>query len=235
VSLMCPFWVTEGAAATPHHRRPATCPEQPPRRRVLPSARLACRWRGVDREERVQPGAQARRPFLRFGHLAPEVDAGVWGGKRRAARCKSTVCGRSAMVRRSRATIQRAHDLDGTKATGVIARCVGEHNHESSFLHVRIRFPSLFRLVLLIFGFTATLTSGALAQWSTTDLISGKPIPSGTTNNHVAWQIGNYFSDDLQIYGLICTPPASIAGHGLKQVGTYLATWAARHRALPRQ
>jgi hypothetical protein len=80
------------------------------------------------------------------------------------------------------------------------------------FFTWQIRFLSLFRLVLLIFGFAAMLTSGALAQWSTTDLISGKPLPSGTTNNQVVWQVGNYVSDNLQIYGLICTPPASITG-----------------------
>jgi hypothetical protein len=92
----------------------------------------------------------------------------------------------------------------------------------------RTRILSLFRLVLLISGCVATLKSGALAAtWSTTDLKSNVPLPSGTTTFNsvtVAWQVGNYLSDGLQIYGLLCTPtslpgpyPVAILNHGLTQ------------------
>lgn len=85
---------------------------------------------------------------------------------------------------------------------------------------------SLFRLALLVFGCVAMLDSGALAAtWSTTDLKSGAALPSGTTTFNavtVSWQVGNYFSDGLQIYGLLCTPtslpgpyPVAILNHGL--------------------
>jgi len=63
-------------------------------------------------------------------------------------------------------------------------------------------FLSCFRLVLFIFGCAATPMNGALAQWTT--------VLSNTTNNGVRWEVGYYFSDNLQIYGLICTPPASL-------------------------
>ncbi len=63
-------------------------------------------------------------------------------------------------------------------------------------------------------------------EWSTTDLRTGTPLPSGeTTVNHVTvkWQIGNYWSDGLRIYGLLCTPtslpapyPVAILNHGLE-------------------
>jgi hypothetical protein len=70
------------------------------------------------------------------------------------------------------------------------------------------------------------LKSGALAAtWSTTDLTSNVALPSGTaTSNNVpvVWQVGNYLSDGLQIYGLLCTPaslpgpyPVAILNHGL--------------------
>ena len=62
--------------------------------------------------------------------------------------------------------------------------------------------------------------------WSTTDLRSGTTLPSGevTVNNvKVKWQIGNYLSGGLRIYGLLCTPtslpapyPVAILNHGLE-------------------
>lgn len=61
--------------------------------------------------------------------------------------------------------------------------------------------------------------------WSATDLRTGKALPSGQTSVgkvKVTWQIGNYLSDGLQIYGLLCTPtsspgpyPVAILNHGL--------------------
>jgi hypothetical protein len=86
------------------------------------------------------------------------------------------------------------------------------HFFNLRFFSWRIGFPSFFRLALLVFGCAAPLTSGAFAQWSTIDLSSGHPLPSGTTNNNVQWQVGNYLSDNFQIYGLICAPPASLPG-----------------------
>jgi hypothetical protein len=66
--------------------------------------------------------------------------------------------------------------------------------------------------------------------WSTTDLRTGDPLPSGevTLNSvTVKWQIGNYWSDGLRIYGLLCTPvslpgpyPVAILNHGLEFVQT---------------
>jgi len=62
--------------------------------------------------------------------------------------------------------------------------------------------------------------------WSTTDLRTGTPLPSGevTVNQvKVKWQIGNYWSDGLRIYGLLCTPtslpapyPVAMLNHGLE-------------------
>ncbi len=78
------------------------------------------------------------------------------------------------------------------------------------------RVLSLFRLALLVFGCAAAPGVSALAQtWSTTDLKSGNPLPSGTYGSGsatVQWQVGNYLSDGLQIYGLLCIPPASRPG-----------------------
>ena len=61
--------------------------------------------------------------------------------------------------------------------------------------------------------------------WSTTDLASNAALPSGATTVNgvsVAWQVGNYASDGLQIYGLLCFPtslpgprPVAILNHGL--------------------
>jgi hypothetical protein len=62
-------------------------------------------------------------------------------------------------------------------------------------------------------------------MWSTTDLRTGTPLPAGiTVVNHVKvrWQIGNYLSDGLRIYGLLCKPasagphPVAILNHGLE-------------------
>jgi hypothetical protein len=62
------------------------------------------------------------------------------------------------------------------------------------FFAWRTRMLSLLRFVLLVIGFVATLKSGALAQtWSTTDLKTQQPLPSGMSNS-VTWQVGNYMS-----------------------------------------
>jgi prolyl oligopeptidase family protein len=74
--------------------------------------------------------------------------------------------------------------------------------------------------------------------WSTTDLASHSPLPSGATTVangagtavSVAWQVGNYEVQGNQIYGLVCYPtslpgpfPVLIANHGLPapDAGTY--------------
>jgi Prolyl oligopeptidase family len=90
------------------------------------------------------------------------------------------------------------------------------------------RILSLLALALLVLNGVATLARAA--TWSTTDLRSGVALPSGTvTVNHVtvAWQVGNYMSDGLRIYGLLCTPtslrgphPVAILNHGLTSVPT---------------
>ncbi len=73
-----------------------------------------------------------------------------------------------------------------------------------------------FRLVFLVFGCAAAPGLSALAQtWSTTDLKSGNPLPSGTYSSGstaVQWQVGNYLSDGLPIYGILCIPPTSLPG-----------------------
>ena len=94
---------------------------------------------------------------------------------------------------------------------------------------------------LLFVGVAVALMAGAQARvvvgppihlpplapaWSTTDLRTGTPLPSGevTLNSvKVKWQIGNYWSDGLRIYGLLCTPvslpgphPVAILNHGLE-------------------
>ncbi len=66
--------------------------------------------------------------------------------------------------------------------------------------------------------------------WSTTDLRTGTPLPSGEVTLNavkVKWQIGNYWSDGLRIYGLVCTPvslpgpyPVAILNHGLEVTQT---------------
>ena len=66
--------------------------------------------------------------------------------------------------------------------------------------------------------------------WSTTDLRTGTALPSGevTVNSvKVKWQIGNYWSGSLRIYGLLCTPaslpgpyPVAILNHGLEFIQT---------------
>lgn len=78
-------------------------------------------------------------------------------------------------------------------------------------------------------GCVAALPGAAsAATWSTTDLTTGAPLPSGTTTWNavtVTWQVGNYLSDNLQIYGLLCIPsslpapyPVAIVNHGLATV-----------------
>ena len=88
------------------------------------------------------------------------------------------------------------------------------------------RILSLLALAFLLCNGVATLARAA--TWSTTDLRSGAALPSGTvTVNHVTvtWQVGNYISDGLRIYGLLCTPtslsgprPVAILNHGLEPV-----------------
>jgi hypothetical protein len=58
------------------------------------------------------------------------------------------------------------------------------------------------------------------AQWSTTD--ANGPLPQGSWDSGtVQYQVGNYISDGLQIYGLICYPvspephPVLIINHGV--------------------
>jgi hypothetical protein len=87
---------------------------------------------------------------------------------------------------------------------------------------------SFVALALLFLDGTAN--PAYAAAWSTTDLHTGTPLPSGivTVNNvQVRWQVGNYLSDGLRIYGLLCTPislkppyPVAILNHGLEIVKT---------------
>jgi hypothetical protein len=80
-------------------------------------------------------------------------------------------------------------------------------------------------LALALFVSNGVATLARAATWSATDLRSGAALPSGTvTVNHVTvtWQVGNYMSDGLRIYGLLCTPtslpgpyPVAILNHGL--------------------
>lgn len=66
--------------------------------------------------------------------------------------------------------------------------------------------------------------------WSTTDLRSGTALPAGEViinQVKVKWQIGNYWSDGLRIYGLLCTPvslpppyPVALLNHGLEFIQT---------------
>jgi hypothetical protein len=95
-------------------------------------------------------------------------------------------------------------------------------NHH--FPTCRTRILSLVRLAFLISGCVAMLNSGALAAtWSTNDLKSPTtPLPSGTYSaTKTKWQVGNYYSDNLRIYALLCTPtstppyPVAILNHGL--------------------
>jgi len=88
------------------------------------------------------------------------------------------------------------------------------------------RILSLLALALLVCNGAATLARAG--TWSTTDLRSGAALPSGmVTVNHVKvrWQVGNYISGGLRIYGLLCTPtslrgphPVAILNHGLEPV-----------------
>jgi len=79
---------------------------------------------------------------------------------------------------------------------------------------------------LLIGNGLATLARAA--TWSTNDLHTGAALPSGavTVNGlSVTWQVGNYWSDGLRIFGLVCFPtstpgpfPIAILNHGLEVV-----------------
>jgi hypothetical protein len=76
---------------------------------------------------------------------------------------------------------------------------------------------------------------GTPPVWSTTDPSNPQQtLPSGDSGN-VHWEVGNYISDGLQIYGLICHPasagrhPVLIVNHGsapgLSTAGIVTATW----------
>ena len=109
------------------------------------------------------------------------------------------------------------------------------------------RFPqsrvlALVALAIAIFlcnGMTAPAQAGA---WSTTDLRTGAPLPSGSvTVNHVtvAWQVGNYWSDGLRILrpSLHANFAArSLSGGDPQPWANVRARWAAlcvsRHRSL---
>ena len=94
----------------------------------------------------------------------------------------------------------------------------------------RILSPLALALALFVCNGVATLARAA--TWSATDLHTGAALPSGTvTVNHVTvtWQVGNYMSGDLRIFGLLCTPtslpgpyPVAILNHGLEPVPTGL-------------
>lgn len=68
------------------------------------------------------------------------------------------------------------------------------------------------------------------AAWSTTDLTQGGQLPSGiwpVFPGIAHYEVGNYMSDGLQIYGLICYPafgsgyyPVLIINHGLNGIFT---------------
>lgn len=101
-----------------------------------------------------------------------------------------------------------------------------EHNMNRHLSTWRSRILSVFRIALLISGCVAAPTSDAFAAtWSTTDFKTGATLPSNnvTTLNgaRVHWEVGNYLSGNLQIYGLLCTPtspgphPVAILNHGL--------------------
>lgn len=87
---------------------------------------------------------------------------------------------------------------------------------------------ALIALALLITG--GESRPARAATWSTTDLRSGAPLPSGTVSVNgvtVTWQVGNYWSDGLRIYGLLCIPtslqapyPVAILNHGLSWAQT---------------
>jgi hypothetical protein len=96
----------------------------------------------------------------------------------------------------------------------------------------RRRILSLLTLALALFVCNGVATLARAATWSVTDLRTGAALPSGTvTVNHVTvtWQVGNYMSEGLRIYGLLCTPtslpgpyPVAILNHGLTSVPTGL-------------
>lgn len=93
------------------------------------------------------------------------------------------------------------------------------------FLIARVPIVYLLRLAAVAAISAAILSSGArAAQWSTTDLKTNAPLPSGAAtvdSVSVQWQVGNYLSGGLQIYGILCAPtaagphPVAILNHGL--------------------
>jgi hypothetical protein len=109
--------------------------------------------------------------------------------------------------------------------------------HAQPLAHLREAITKRYWLgrILALIALTLLITGGGVrlahaATWSTTDLRSGAPLPSGTVSvNHVTvtWQVGNYLSNGLRIYGLLCTPtslpapyPVAILNHGLSWVQT---------------
>lgn len=96
---------------------------------------------------------------------------------------------------------------------------------KSRILNARAPVLPLLRFVSLVAITLAILSSGATAaQWSTTDLKTSAPLPAGTATVNgvsVQWQVGNYLSGNLQIYGILCAPtaagphPVAILNHGL--------------------
>jgi len=93
-----------------------------------------------------------------------------------------------------------------------------------------VRSLSRFTWTLLcsLFLFAQTPNLARAASWSTNDLKTGTPLPSGTVtinNVSVGWQVGNYMSGSLRIFGLVCAPtslsgprPVAILNHGLAVV-----------------
>jgi Prolyl oligopeptidase family len=95
------------------------------------------------------------------------------------------------------------------------------------------RFRSTYQLMLFAFAIALLLGNGMATParagaWSTNDLKTTAPLPSGTVTINqvtVTWQVGNYWSDGLRIFGLVCTPtslsgprPIAILNHGLVAV-----------------
>jgi hypothetical protein len=90
------------------------------------------------------------------------------------------------------------------------------------------RICSLVAFALLIAIGGASFARAA--TWSTTDVYTGAPLPSGVVSVKnaagsdvtVTWQVGNYLSDGLRIFGLLCTPPTTpphpvaLLNHGLE-------------------
>src|SRR5580698_4258079 len=87
------------------------------------------------------------------------------------------------------------------------------------------RIWMLFALAIALLLGNGMAAPARAAAWSTNDLKTGASLPSGTVTINqvtVTWQVGNYWSDGLRIFGLVCTPtslpsprPIAILNHGL--------------------